>query len=73
MRSGYIAEIDARAQELQDAQSKLETNYMLEGSESQIEADERLKLQFEGALTAADALMPSLAATTRTVKMAIES
>lgn len=73
MKSGYISEIDARVAELQNAQTVLETNYMSEKSESQIEENMELKGQFENALNAAEALMPALAATNRTVKMAIES
>lgn len=73
MKSGYNSEIDARVVELQNAQSVLETNYMSEQSESQIEENMELKGRFEDALNAAEALMPALAATNRTVKMAIES
>lgn len=73
MKSGYNSEIDARVDEIQKAQSVLESNYMAEQSDSQIDADPVLKGRFEDALNAAEALMPALATTTRTVKMAIES
>ena len=72
MKTGYIAELDARDSELQASKLELETLYMVEKNDSEIESDPVTKDQFQKALDSVDQLLPSYT-TIRSVKMAIDS
>ena len=72
IKTGYIAELDARDSELQASKLELETLYMVEKNDSEIESDPVTKDQFQKALDSVDQLLPSYT-TIRSVKMAIDS
>ena len=73
MRNGYLAELDARAKEFNDAKQALEANVMLQVDDAAIEADPEMQAKFKSPVDAVDQIVPSYNSTIKTVRLAIDT
>jgi hypothetical protein len=73
MKTGYLAELDARAGEMTSKKAELESHYMVEKSDEEIEQDEAMKSMLKNAVDSVEKLLPAFTTTCRSVKLAIES
>lgn len=73
MKDGYLGELSAREVDFQKYKLELEGLYMGSPGDDAIEKDHELKAKYESCVGTIDTLIPALATTVKSVKMAVES
>ena len=72
MKSGYIAELDARANEIDSLRSTLEGHYVQVEKSQDFEKDDAKKQEIQGWVDRVEQILPAFQTTCRSVKLAIE-
>ena len=75
MKSGYLAELDARSAEIDQVRSALEGFYMQveKTTEEEVNKNDSLKGGIEEKMAVVETILPNLQTTCKSVKLAIES
>ena len=73
MKDGYLGELNAREADFQKFKLDLEGLYMGSPGDEAIEKDHETKGKYQVCLDTIDTLMPAVATTMKSVKMAVES
>ena len=73
MKAGYLGELNAREKDFEDHKLKLETMYMQSPGDEKIAESPELVAKYDEALKYVDSLLPALANTLKSVKMAVDS
>ena len=73
MKKGYMAELQSREMEFQEAKAELETLYVRKEAEDEINGNAKLKQCFESAILKVEGLTTTYAGTVKSVKLAVET
>lgn len=73
MKDGYAAELSARQTELDRCKEKLETLYMNNQTEDDLQNNQESGDQFRAAIDSVAPIVTTLTATLKTVKLAVET
>lgn len=73
MKDGYAAELNARQEQLDKCKTTLEELYMAKETEEQIGQCDQLKAKYDDAIGSSGMAANDLAATVKSVKLAVDS